>query len=249
MQLFNLVRRLIPASREGRYVAVLKISTLVGALVLATLTYNSIVMYPSYRSKLLTLVSSLQQPHYLPALVPCLLIPFVPLLRGRIRWIFIACLISGVYLNSFQRQNLKMFHANHRIKFNPSAEIRHQLRSEESLFLKQCVAPFLDLRNHLRGATLILPEDTPSELDSFRLFSIALVDKVERVPLQSEITRQDLDTFASRPGVKSFQYSGSNDKDKRYIFMPPTPSKVYRVYTSDKNLVFAEEGYVFKQPD
>ena len=249
MQPTRLLRRFIPSSKQGLCVAILKILGVVAGVVLGKLTYASIMEQPSSRSNLLVVVSTLQQPQYLPAVIPLLLIPFVPLLRGHIRWIFVSCLIAGIYLSSLQWQAPKIFHASHRIKIQPSDKISHLLKSEEDAYLRQSVAPFLELRAYLPGAALILPEDAPVDLDSFRLFSIALVDKIERVPLQSEITPEELNTFASRPGARYFQYTGSSDKDRRYIFMAPTPSQVYRVYISNKNLVFAEEGYVVKRSD
>jgi len=249
MQPARLLRRFINRSSQEVWVAILRFSLIVVGLVLGTLTYESIMKYPSYRSNFLFLVSSLQQPHYLPTLIPLLLIPLVPILRGHLRWIFVACLIPGIYFSSIQRQDLKIFHNSHRIKFQPTPKIAHLLRSEEDPYLKRCVAPFFDMRMYLQGATLILPKDTPADLDGFRLFSLALVEKVERTPLHGEITREELDAFAKRPGTRYFQYTGLTDKDRRYMFMPPTPSKTYRVYTSDNNLVFAEEGYVIKQSD
>jgi hypothetical protein len=245
----RLSRSFILGSRESTGIAILKISVLVLGLALAKLTYDAIMEHPSSRSNFFTLVSTLKQPRYLPALLPLLLIPFVPPLRAHFRWALAPCLIAGIFLNSFQWGDLKIFHASHRIKLPAPTEIANILRSEEDAQLRQYIAPFLDLRPHLQGAALMLPQDTPIELDSFRLFRIALVDRVERVPFKSEITPKELDTFASRPGVRHFPFTGLSNKDRRYIFIAPTSSKVYRVYTSDRNLVLAEEGYVVKQSD
>ena len=248
MESSHLSSRSIPRSFtwNGVAVACLKLAILGATIVLADITYDAILADPSSKSRFQGLMAILRQPRYLPALVPLLLIPLTPLLRRHLRWLFLPCLIAGLYVNRIQWQDLELFHRSHRIKLHMPLSISTILKNDEDDFLKQCVAPFFDMRTYLEGATVIFPVGTAPDLDGLRLRGIARAKQIERVPFDSEISRPDLEKFASRPGARYFQYVGVTDKDKGYIFIVPNPSKVYRVYTSERNLVFAEEGYVIK---